>query len=205
MNKDLKIVLAILGIIGAGLLFIYGSVLPVLKSQAYINAAQSLPSVRTVQEFENNFDKVFNFYSPVGGEESAKYLMGNILSVVSAQKDQPEEVTRELIRYVEEKTYPDTRHYLSMANLYTMELMRSSQEADYEAAVNYYLKARANGPKLPPVLYGLLTLYQAKGDVAGIQEVGGAILKLWPQDARVSELLAGFELEQVLKKAAEKK
>lgn len=45
------------------------------------------------------------------------------------------------------------------------------------------------GPKLPPVLYGLLSLYATKGDIANEKEVAETILKYWPQDTRVSDIL----------------
>jgi tetratricopeptide (TPR) repeat protein len=193
MNSSFKLGLVSFGIALSAFFFVFGSVLPVLKSQAYINSARNVNKTRTISEFKNNFDKVFNFYSPVGGEESAKYLMSNIITVVSGQKDMSESVLRELIAYIEPKMYPETRHYISMATLHTLALTRFKQQEDYDKAVGYYLKAREIGPKLPPVLYGLLTLYNATGDEKGVREVGGEILKHWPQDTRVSELLAEIE------------
>lgn len=193
MNSSLKLAVVSFGILFAGFLFIYGSVLPVLKSQAYIDAARNVNNVKTITEFKTNFDNVFNFYSPIGGEESAKYLLSNIIAVVSGQKDVSEGVVHELINYIEPKTYPETRQYITMANLYTLSLTRFKKQDDYNRAVEYYRKAREQGPKLPPVLYGLLTLYDATGDAAGAKEVGNTILKYWPQDTRVSDLLLSPE------------
>ncbi len=194
MNENPKIFIATGGIIVAVFMIIYGAILPVLKAQAYINAARSASSIRTIQDFESNFNKVFNFYSPIGGEESAKFLLSNILTVLNGQKDQPENVTRKLIDYIEPKIYPDTRHYLAMANLYTVALTRFRIEDDYKKAVEFYSLARQKGPKLPPVLYGLLALYQASGDTDGIKDVGGEILKSWPGDTRVSDLIMAMDL-----------
>ena len=190
MNDNPKIVISGLGILLGGFIFIYGAVLPLLKSQAYIDAARGVASVHTIQDFENNFNNVFNFYSPVGGEESSKFLLSNILGVISNQPDQQENVTRELINYIEPKIYPDTRQYIAMANLYTIALTRFKQESDYNSAIDYYKKARINGPKLPPVLYGLFALYQATDDRANMKEVGDTILKYWPDDIRIEAALA---------------
>lgn len=189
MNKNTRTIVAVAGIVFAALLWIYGSVLPLLKAQAYITAVQNVPKVRTVQEFESNFNSVFDLYSPVGGEEVAKFLTGNILQAMDSQTNQPENVSRELTRYIESKIYPDTRHYLSMANLYTLLTSRFRREDDYNKAIGYYLKAREQGPKLPPVLYGLFSLYEARGDKAAAKEVGETILKYWPQDTRISDAL----------------
>jgi len=193
MNSSFKLGVVSLCILFVLFLFVFGSILPVLKSQAYIDAAQGVNNVRSIEEFKTNFDKVFGFYSPVGGEESAKYLTSNILSVVNSQQDMSEGTTRELINYIEPKIYPDTRHYIAMANLYTMTLTRFKRQGDYDAAVDYYKKAREMGPKLPPVLYGLLTLYSAVGDNENTIEVGNTILESWPQDTRVSDLLATLQ------------
>jgi hypothetical protein len=186
-----KIFLSVLGIVLAIFMIIYGSVLPVLKSQAYIDASRNMSGVNTVQGLEDDFNVVFNMYSPIGGEESAKFLESNIIAVVSGQSGQKEAITRALINYIEPKIYPDTRHYLAMASMYMVALTGFKLESDYDKAVGYYLRARVFGPKLPPVLYGLLTLYNAKGDKTGVHEVGGTILKYWPQDTRVSDLLKG--------------
>ncbi len=190
MNNSFKLAVISLCILAVVFLFVFGSVLPVLKSQTYIDSARSANSVRTIADFKANFDKVFDFYSPVGGEESAKYLTSNILSVVNSQQDISESMARELIDYIEPKIYPDTRHYIAMATLHTMSLTRFMKQDDYDAAIDYYKRARELGPKLPPVLYGLLTLYSAVGDDENTREVGGTILKYWPDDSRVSDLLA---------------
>lgn len=198
-NNSVRLAVVSLCILFVGFLFIFGSVLPVLKSQAYIDAANNVSNVRTIDDFKKNFDNVFNLYSPIGGEEAAKYLSSNIVAVISGQKDMPESVSRELINYVEPKMYQDTRHYITLANLYTITLTRFKRQSDYAAAIDYYKKAREQGPKLPPVLYGLLSLYSATGDTANVREVGETILKYWPNDTRVSDLLATIK-EPVKKK-----
>ena len=187
MNKSAIYLICVLGIVGATLLMIYGAFLPFLKAQAYIDAVGKVSSTKTLQEFEQNFDNVFNFYSPVGGQEVTKYLLSNIIQVA---QNQAENVDQALADYIEPHIIPnDTRHLVAAANLRTVLLTKFSKEADYEKAVDYYLKARAIGPKLPPALYGLLSLYNAKGDVTAEKEVAETILKYWPQDTRVSDLL----------------
>lgn len=183
--------MCVLGIVGAVLLIIYGAFLPLLKAQAYIDAVGRMSSTKTLQEFEKNLDNVFNLYSPVGGEEVAKYTISNIGQIIS---NQPEDVARALVDYIEPHVIPgDTRQILAAGNIRTTMLTRFSKEEDYTKAVEYYLKARAVGPKLPPVLYGLLSLYNAKGDIANEKEVAAEILKYWPQDARVSDILKGLK------------
>jgi len=54
-----------------------------------------------------------------------------------------------------------------------------------EKTEDYYLKAYAIGPKLPPVLYGLADLYASNGDVAKFKPVAEAILANWPDDKQM--------------------
>ncbi len=187
MNKSALYLICTLGIVGAVLLIVYGAFLPFLKAQAYIDAVNRAGSTKTLQEFEQNFDKVYGFYSPVGDEETTKFLMSNIIQIAPTQA---ENVDRALAEYIEPHIISgDTRHLVSAANLRVIILTKFSKAEDYDKAIEYYQKARVIGPKLPPVLYGLLSLYNARGDVANEKEVAAEILKYWPQDTRVSELL----------------
>jgi len=176
-------------IILAVLSIIFGSYLPLIKSQFYIDALSSVSQVKTVEEFEANFDKSFKFYSPIGDEEVAKFLSSNILQIIS-QQNQPEAVRRILISYIEPYLLKnDVRHLMAAGQMYETLWINYGREEDFQKAESYFQKAYAIGPKLPPVLYGLIDLYYKKGDIPKIKEIGGIILQYWPDAKDVENLI----------------
>lgn len=189
MNKNGKYIFSFIGI-GAALFFIiYGAYLPFRKASLYIDALRKMPSIRSVEEFKDNFNRVFNFYSPVGEEEIVKFLSYDILNLIS--QGQSEEVAREVVRYIEPRLFRmNVRHLLNGAHMYEVLWRRfGKQEDDFKKAEEYYLAAMKIGPKLPPILYALTSLYQEKGDLAKAKEVAEIILQYWPNDFRVSQFL----------------
>ena len=170
-----------------------GSYLPWAKSTRYISANRSMSSVKTFADFENNYDRPLKFYSPIGQEEVTKFLSGDILGLI-AQNKQPEEVDRALVEYIEPYAFQNNvRHMIVMGQMY-LSLAKQFGRPEYmKKAEDYYLKARAIGPKLPPVLYGLLTIYQAEGDQVKFTEVAQTILSLWPNDSNLSAFMKLLE------------
>ena len=53
-----------------------------------------------------------------------------------------------------------------------------------------YRAALSIGPKLPPVLYSLLDLYRAKGEGEKLKEIGNVILKYWPDNPEIKDILS---------------
>ena len=180
------IILAILSII-------FGSYLALVKSQSFIVALGSIPSIRTTEQFKTNFDKAFKFYSPIGDEEVAKFLVNNVLQFVS-QQNQQEAVARMLVGYVEPYMFKnDVRHLLASAQMYQILWERYGHQEDFQTAENYFKSAYAIGPKLPPVLYGLLDFYGAKRDAQKVKEIGGIILGYWPDDTQVQNIVKSLK------------
>lgn len=185
----MKQIALVIGIIVVLLSFVYGAVLPFMKAGSYLVALSNLPRVRSVQEFEQNFDAMFNFYSPVGDEEVTKFLANDIVSLVN-QAQQPEGVSRALVTYIEPHLQQDNpRHLLSGAQLHTILWMRYHTKEDFTKAEGYYKQILSFGPKLPPALYGLLDLYQRAGDKDNARKVATTILTYWPTDASVKAIL----------------
>lgn len=182
-----QMTIAAIGIAGAVYFLVYGAFLPFLKGQAYVDAASK--NVNTISDFETSFNQVFNFPSPVGDEETTKFLFQNIVQIAS-NPNQPEEVVRELADYIEPHVIPtDTRQLIEEAQLRYIMLQRFRRQVDYDKALATFQKIREIGPKLPPALYSLFNLYAGTGNATGTKEVGEAILKLWPQDTRIAEYL----------------
>mgnify|MGYP001572513354 CR=1 FL=1 len=197
MNKNIKYIVTFIGIGAAVFFIIYGAYMPFQEASLYISALRKMSSIRSVQDFEANFNRVFDFYSPVGEEEIVKFLSYDILGVIS-QGGQSESVAREVVSYIEPHLFKNNvRHLLNGAHMYEI-LWRNfgKKDEDFKKAEEYYLAARAIGPKLPPVLYSLVGLYQQKGDFAKAKDVAEAILKLWPQDTRVTQFLSILQEQQ---------
>jgi len=190
MNISTKIIAVILLILGV-LSIYFGAYAPIVKARRYVSTINSLSTVSTVEDFENRFNKVFDFYSPIGGEEITKYLGTNIINIIG-QGDQPELPMRALVNYIEPHLLQkNVMHLLIGAYAYqALWNYYGYQEDDFIRAGNYYKKAFEIGPKLPPVLYGLMEMYQIKGDVNGMKEMGSLILKYWPEDENVEQIIS---------------
>lgn len=183
-----KNIFIVIGIILALLFIVFGSYFPFLKARLYIQTINALSSVRSVAEFEDLFKKPLTFFSPIGQEEVVKFFAGDVASNVIA-RDNPENVARELISFTEPYLFQDNvRHLLIGGEFYNFLWRKYGQrEEDFQKALDYYQRAFAIGPKLPPVLYNLLNLYQVKGDVGKEKEIAGLILKYWPSDQGVRD------------------
>lgn len=189
-NSGIKYFIVAAGIIGGVMGIIYGAIMPILKAQSYVDATVAMAKVRTIQDFEDQFNNAYAISSPIGGEEISKFLVSSISGMISNQADMPENVTRALAEYVEPKIFPgNPRHLIPMATIYSMLWVRFHHEEDYQKAVDYYQRTLVTGPKLPPALYSLFSLYQAHGDRAGMKTIGEQILTYWPQDVRISVIL----------------
>ena len=171
MNRSpLLVTICIIGIALAACGIYFGALLPLLKSQAYIGAEQSLGAVQSVEDFENDFNNVFALYSPVGGPEVAQFLAGDILNIV--ESNQSVDVDRALVSYITPYLDPnDVLQLLILGQLNQAMWQASHQASDCQAAVAYYQKAHELGPELaPPPLYSLLALYQAEGDTVNAKK-----------------------------------
>jgi len=168
----------------------FGSILPFVKSQRYIKAVKNLSFVRSLDDFKNNFDKVLNFYSPVGDEEVVKFLSVSIFDIIS-NKNQNEEIARALVSYIEPYLFQNNvRHLLTGGNLYFRLWADYGRKDEYlEKAEDYLLKAYQIGPKLPPVLYGLFDLYYALGETAKARNIAEIILNYWPEEGKIIDKL----------------
>ena len=186
----LKQFLIIILIILAILSIYFGSYLPLVKARRYVAALRSNQNVKTLEDFKANFDKSFAFYSPIGDEEIAKFLSSDILAIIASQNQQ-EKIDRALVTYLEPYTFKNNvRHLMVMGQMYGLLWEKyGRKEEDFQKAEEYWQKAFVIGPKLPPVLYGILNLYQAKGDQEKIKEVSEIILQHWPEDEKIKEIL----------------
>ena len=176
------------GMILAALGIYFGAILPLAKAQSYLDAQRRMKNVRTMDDFRANFDASFNLYSPVGDEEIAKFLGNDIMNIVN--EGQPENVSRELVSYIETHLFKDdVRHLLVLGQMYQILWQSFKVEEDYQKAIGYLEKAHEIGPNLPSPMYKLLSLYLLHGDKESVQRMGNLILANWPQDENVKAAL----------------
>jgi len=190
LRQLLIIVLIILSVIG----LYFGAYTPWVKAQAYINALKTVSGgkVQSLGDYIGAYDKAVKIYSPIGDEEVTKFLSNDIMNVV-VKSSQSEAVSRALVDYAEPLLFKNNvRHLLVGGQMHFVLWKRFQKEEDYQKAEQYYLTARAIGPKLPPVLYELLSLYKEKGEVIKVKEVAQTILSLWPDDTEVRAFLSSI-------------
>lgn len=181
----IKKILISFGVLLAILSIIFGSYLPFVKSHSYVRAINMLNSIKTLPEFENVFGQVLSSYSPVGQEEIVKFFSSDIITSLVSQNN-PEILSREIVSFIEPYLFKnDVRHLITRGNLYSLLWQKYRQESDYVKSEEAYRAALTIGPKLPPVLYSLLDLYNAKGDMEKLKEIANTILKYWPDDQKV--------------------
>lgn len=179
MTKQTIIYISVpVGIILAVLSIIFGGIMPIQKSSLYISGLEQVPNMHSTQEFKDTFKPALDYPSPIGQEEVAKYLESDILGIISNNAN--EAVDRDLVTFIEPYAMQDnTRHLIAMGEMYGTLWSKFHKESDYQTSVSYYMKAYAIGPKLPPVLYSLLSLYRAHGDAANFEKTGQEILGYW--------------------------
>src|SRR3989344_4656571 len=166
----------------------FGAYLPFARGQAYITALRAAQSIHSLNEFEALFDRPLDFYSPVGDEEVAKFLGMDILNTITQVR--PEELNRALVEYIEAHMLKNNvRHLIILGQMYSILWREYGHKEDYMKSEAYQRKALEIGPNLPPVLYGLLDIYQASGDNAKLKEIASEIVKYWPEDEGVQNVL----------------
>lgn len=172
----------ILGVLAVAAI-ITASVMPFVKARRYITSINTLSSIKTLEDFYAHFDRVLKFPSLVGQEEAVKYLGSDIATAISFE-DQPESAARAFVSYIEPHLFRENvRHLLMGGQMYEILWRRfGTQETDLRKAEEYYLVARAIGPKLPPVLYSLYDLYGRSGEVEKRAEVRDIIVHFWPEE-----------------------
>lgn len=183
------IVLTLLGIY-------FGSVRSFIKGRKYIDALGEKKQITSVEEFKSVFKEVLEYKAPLSDDEIVKFISGDVIDMISGGKQQ-EEVVRELLSFIEEYIdEKDAIHLLNTGRSYHFLWIQYGQkEEDFKKAEEYYTKVLDFAPKLPPALYGILDLYRASGNAEKAKEYGERILKLWPEDTRVIDLLQHIEIQ----------
>ncbi len=183
MKKYIFSSIIVCAMIGALFSLLFGSYSPFVKAKRALTSLRAFSSLQSVENFENNFNKSLQFYSPIGNTELIKFLSHDI---ANALIDKPEEsVARALVAYIEPYiSQYDVRHLLTMGRIYHIVWRNyGKKNKDFEKAEKYYKEALKIGPKLPLPLYNLLSLYSQQGNEQKMYELKNSILLLWPTAA----------------------
>ncbi|MGC9603049.1 MAG: tetratricopeptide repeat protein [Minisyncoccia bacterium] len=192
MRSSLKYILAGVLIIAAVFATVRGSLQPFTKAQLFIKGLKNLSSVKTLDDFTAQFDAVFNYPSPVGNEEVAKFLSDQVTSIVS-QQSQPEDVSRVLVSYMESHiSQNDLLSLFTIAHFHAILWQRFHRTEDYSQAEQALKRALSIGPEVPPVLYSLASLYASGGDRVKFVQTAQTILSYWPDDTQLKSTLANL-------------
>ena len=170
----------------------YGAYRPLVKAQLYITVQKTAPISQTFDEFVSYYNRIFEYYSPIGNKEIAKFFISNMSGII-VQKDRPEEIARALVEYGESHIYKNkTVHLVQMAYAYDILWKRFRNEEYFKKTEFYYNQVHEIGPRLPHALYGLFILYQGSGKIDEMMDVGEKILELWPGDGRITKIMEVF-------------
>lgn len=157
----------------------FGALLPYAKASRYIDAEARIGSITSEPQFEDNFNSVLKFYSPVGNEEVPKFLSGDILGALQGLRD--DATAHALVSYIEPYLWKtDVRHLLILGQMHGILWANFHHQEDYTAAADYFTAAHQIGPKLPQPMSGLITLYETGGDKARATELIKEMTALWP-------------------------
>ena len=196
---------AIAGIATVTLLYVayVGSYLPLRKSQAYIATLRNMGNVRSIDEFKNAFQAVFDIQSPIGQEELVRNMANTIVSIINNQQVNPS-IIEPLVQFAEDSFRPIitsdrgmsfSQNLYVMANIHQAAFLRTNDTRHLAAARIYYEWGEKRGPERPQFLYGLFDIYRMQGDVAGVHRISEKILSLWPTDDGVRKAVEQFDTE----------
>lgn len=199
MSKDLKYIIALLITILMAVSLYFGSYLPLRKAQYHINAVMNLQSgkIRSIGDFNNLFDPVLNFYSPVGQDEITQYYLGILLNIINQQSDRA--VIDALVKQAEQRAAPVleagrgfnfNQNLYTFGSIYKIAAIKFKDKGYYDKAVNIFNIGLKYSPNRLIFLKGLFDLYSANiDDQQKAKEIGEIILKYYPGETSVKKFL----------------
>ena len=178
---------------------IFGEFLPFEKSKQLIISLGQASNSTTLKEFEDTFNKVFDFYSPIGQPESLRFFGGQITGYLDHKL--PADLSQGLVDYTDKvfgmnsessgfKGLNYTQTKLTLANTHYLNWINLKNKADFDKAEEYYKAVMELSPNRPQALYGLLQLYYSNKDVEKTLSIADKILSVWPDNPKVKDLIA---------------
>lgn len=190
------IVAAILGV------SVYGSYMPMRKSQMFIATLGSLQTnpATSLKDLQNRLAVPLDYPSPIGQEELVRNMANSVLAFVQQGPDPSS--TADLIGFMNSYFDPILNRGKGMSfgqDLYLegaineIAFAETGSTSYLAAAEKWFGEAVALGPNRPQSLYGLFDVLRASDNVTGTIQVGQKILQNWPTDTQVQQVLQQYE------------
>lgn len=170
----------------------FGSFLPLRKSQKYIEARQT--QVTTLEQFNNLYDGVLGYSSPVGQDE----IVANYLEIISNTINQEQkaakpntEIVRSLVTRAEKWALPIVNRragfgfsqtLFSLGSVYRSATIVLQEEVYYKKAIEMYRLGLEFSPDRQIFLYSLFDMYRFGKDNENARRVGERILEVYKDD-----------------------
>lgn len=198
MNSIPRQIISIALIVFLFWIMFYGSFLPFVKSQQFIQARQT--QVSTLTDFDKLYGGVLGFPSPVGQDEIVSNYLEMIDNIISQEKVKPqpnEAIIRPLVASSTMWTEPIIKKgaafsfsqiIFNYANVYRDAAIALKDKAFYDKAVELYKYGLKQSPDRQIFLYSLFDLYNVTGDKENARIIGERIAKVYKDD-RVVQII----------------
>ncbi len=201
MNTTHKQVISIAGVVALFVLFVYGSFLPLRKSQLYISASRKTQTVKSLDEFRTALDPALTATSPIGQNEIVRNVGSMVLTIVRNSTQNPalvQAVNEYLMQYykpiIEYGRGPSFSQDLYVLGLINESAYISTKDVRYlDIARAYYEEGNHRGPDRPQFLYGLFDVYRFADDSAKTADIANQLLTRWPGDAAIQTQFQKFQ------------
>ncbi len=198
MSIIFKSILAVIISAAIILLIYYGSYLPLIKSKLYIDAMMTFKSgkIRSLEDFNNAFNPVLNFSSPIGQGEITSYYLSNVLNIIRQQSNkelieilakQAGDVMAPILKT--KKGFGFNQSLYSLGTIYKIAGMQINNATYYQKSIDIFNKGLEYSPNRFIFLAGLFDDYQLEGNKEKVKEIGETILRYWPNNDKVKETL----------------
>lgn len=201
MDRTVKGTIAVIvsaAIVGVA---VYGSYLPMRKSQIFIATLQSFQTQppTSLKDLENRIAAGLDYPSPIGQEELVRNTANNILGFIQQGTDAT--TTHALVNFLNSYYNPILNSGKGMSFGQDVYLEGAVNEIAFahtgdtsylQDALKHYSLGHELGPNRPQALYGLFDVYRALGDVTDTKAIAAQILANWPTDTRISSSLQQF-------------
>ncbi|MBI4993756.1 hypothetical protein HZC33_02255 [Candidatus Wolfebacteria bacterium] len=196
-NNEFKIIIAfIITILTLGMFYL-GAYLPLAKSQMYINAYRDLPKIKSLEEFNKIFEKVFDYYSPIGQEEIISGYLNILVNLISSQK-LDEQVANVLFNNVDGvmnpflksgKGFNLSQNIYALATVYEIAANKFNSPEYRQRSIYLYQEGLKYSPGRPIFIFGLFNSYYNFGDKQKAKKIGEIILKSFKVEDKVKTII----------------
>lgn len=186
MNQNnMKQIIAWIVICASVLGIFYGSIKPYKKAAAYVAAVKTEST--SVDGFINAFKRALDYPSPVGQDETIRFISSDIMNVVAEGKNE-EAVVEKLTDFIHVYTDPKieskvgmnyTQLVMMLGTIHTYRWKQYQKSEDFSLALQYFVQGYNINPDRPQFLIGLSDLYESSGQKEKADPIKQRIGELW--------------------------